>query len=165
MDNCQHLPAKITREPQGSTGTVLIRCTRCGIETKPLAYDGTAAQGRQIWSDWAELMVRESAAREERLRVDQGSKMEPSFTERHAAACWAQFIFGAGLSFSKHLNPEHARLMGVNYREAALVHDTLKRHLKGPITTQRLSDLFVLFRKATRAFHMWGVLEEPKDEK
>jgi hypothetical protein len=53
--------------------------------------------------------------------------------------------------------------MGSNYKQAALVHDVLSRHLKGPITPQRLTELLVLFRKATRAFYMLGVINDPKE--
>jgi hypothetical protein len=73
--DCQHFPVLLTREARGSVPTAIIRCERCGIETRPRIRTGGDMDTTMLWEDWAALMAQESAGRKVRSEQDQGQSM------------------------------------------------------------------------------------------
>ena len=156
MDDCQHDPSLIlqiteTQTPNGPSISreAHIMCRRCGvaIPSRPASLD-TPMWRAGIWGEWAALMAAESDAKRKRLE-----QVDPaSIALTRDAEMWRAFVTAARPRRCETVLD--ARALGERLARSIEIARAVERHLAGVITEQRINDLFIAMRKATKAFHL-----------
>lgn len=156
MDDCQHYPELLlTLIEEPTPGAPLLRqtgqimCRRCKVAIPARQISTNTPEWRKrLWEEWAALMERESAAKQKRLE-----SQDPTVAAMaRDAELWVAFKNAGRIPFSFDAGVPAARKLGENVRYWMEVTKIVERHLRGPLTPQRLNDLFVSMRKATKAF-------------
>lgn len=154
MEFCQHIPVLYHKQEQEQPVQTKVTCRRCTIGTS-----WTTAGEKATWNGWASLMVDESDARAKAVAA-RAEQVDPALVAKAADSVrWNAFCGAAKMNAG--MSRDAAAHMGDDARIHAKIVSALREHLTGGLNEQRIHDLFVPLRKATRAFLLNAKLETP----